>query len=152
MFKIKGNKEKRSHKGATGMSNHNGRKVVAVIIISMLIILLVAAGAYLALEDLVGGMDIQSFFEDSQAQQNEEIAASQQQAFDGYAFLEDNEKQAYARVVGMLTDFETEVKVSGVNTKKSSGFWRPSIMTIRKYFGPGSFPIILMRAIRRSAR
>ena len=52
------------------MSNHNGRKVVAVIIISLLIILLVAAGAYLALEDLVGSMDIQSFFDDTEAQQN----------------------------------------------------------------------------------
>jgi hypothetical protein len=100
------------------VSNHNGRKVVAVIIISMLIILLVAAGAYLALEDLVGSMDIQSFFDDTEAQQNEEIAASQQQAFDGYAFLEENEKQAYARVVGMLNDFDAEVKVSGVNTEE----------------------------------
>lgn len=100
------------------MSNHNGRKVVAVVIIIMLILMLVGAGAYLALEELVGSMNIQSFFDESEAQQNEEIAESRQQAFDGYAFLEENERQAYTRVVRMLTDFETEVKVSGVNTEE----------------------------------
>ncbi|WP_414733149.1 transglutaminase domain-containing protein [Acetobacterium carbinolicum] len=100
------------------MSNHRGRKVVAVVVIIMLILLLLAAGAYLALEELVGSMNIQSFFDESEAQQNEEIAESRQQAFDGYAFLEENERQAYTRVVRMLTDFETEVKVSGVNTEE----------------------------------
>jgi hypothetical protein len=84
----------------------------------MLILLLLGAGAYLALEELVGSMNIQSFFDESEAQQNEEIAESRQQAFDGYAFLEENERQAYTRVVRMLTDFETEVKVSGVNTEE----------------------------------
>lgn len=100
------------------MSNHRGRKVVAVVVIIMLILLLLGAGAYLALEELVGSMNIQSFFDESEAQQNEEIAESRQQAFDGYAFLEENERQAYTRVVRMLTDFETEVKVSGVNTEE----------------------------------
>jgi Uncharacterized protein involved in cytokinesis, contains TGc (transglutaminase/protease-like) domain len=100
------------------VSNHRGRKVVAVVVIIMLILLLLGAGAYLALEELVGSMNIQSFFDESEAQQNEEIAESRQQAFDGYAFLEENERQAYTRVVRMLTDFETEVKVSGVNTEE----------------------------------
>lgn len=100
------------------MSNHNGRKVVAVVIIIMLILMLVGAGAYLALEEMVGSINIQTFFDESEAQQNEEIAENRQQAFDGYAFLEDNERQAYTRVVRMLTDFDTEVKVSGVNTEE----------------------------------
>lgn len=119
----------------------------------MLIILLVAAGAYLALEDLVGSMDIQSFFDDTEAQQNEEIAASQQQAFDGYSFLEDNEKQAYARVVGMLDGFWYRSKGKwgqhGRNWAGPGGHW---LRLSGNILGRRIFLAILTKAIRKSAR
>lgn len=97
---------------------HNGRRAAAIIIISVLIILLISVGAFLALEDLVGSANIKSFINDIEGEKTEAITESQQQQFDGYAFLEENEKQAYAKVVRMLTDFDTEVKVSGVTTNE----------------------------------
>jgi hypothetical protein len=98
------------------MSNHNGRKAAAIITLSMLILLLIGAGAYLALQEVIGSFDVSSFFTTKESQQLEEIQANEQQKYDGYAFLNDNEKQAYAKIVRMLTDFDNEVKVSGVNT------------------------------------
>nr|WP_320027282.1 transglutaminase domain-containing protein [uncultured Acetobacterium sp.] len=105
------------------MSNYerNGRKVVAIIIISVLIILLIAVGVFLALEDLAGSVNVKSLFNDIEGEKTEAITESQQQQFDGYAFLNENEKQAYAKVVQMLTDFDSEAKVSGISTEEIEG-------------------------------
>lgn len=95
--------------------DHNGRRVGAIIIISVLIILLLSAGVFLALEDVVGKVNINSFFDDGNTEKTEVVSDSQQQ-FDAYPFLKENEKQAYDKVVRMLTNFDAEVKVKGVNT------------------------------------
>ncbi|AFA47086.1 transglutaminase domain-containing protein [Acetobacterium woodii] len=105
--------------------NRGGAKVIAVIIISVLIMLLLSAGAYLALTDLnlvgkannlVKRIDIGSFFDDGKAAKTEFESVNSQQRFDGYAFLQENEKQAYIQIVQMLNDFDEDVKVRNVNT------------------------------------
>lgn len=123
------------------MSNHehNGRRVAAIIIISMLIILLISVGAFLALEDLAGSVNVKSFFNDAEGEKIEAITESQQQQFDGYSFLEENEKQAYAKVVRMLTDFDTEVKVTGVTTDEIERVLSAVDYDHPEIFWPGEF-------------
>lgn len=100
------------------MSNydHNRKNVLAIIIISLLIVLLLSAGAFLALEDIVGNVNMNTLIEDIQGDKVAVTEERQTQKFDGYPFLEENEKQVYTKVVRMLTNYDTEVKVKGVNT------------------------------------
>lgn len=103
------------------MSNydHNGKNTAAIIIISVLIILLVSAGAFLAIEEVLGNVDIDSFIEDVQTEKVETISEGPAPKYDAYPFLKENEKQVYVKVVTMLSNFGTEVNVNGVTTEEA---------------------------------
>ncbi|MBC3889305.1 hypothetical protein GH810_13370 [Acetobacterium paludosum] len=98
------------------MGNHKSGNAAAIIIISMLIILLLSGGIFLAIGDLTGMIDIASLLNTVEGNGDQDRSEIQAQKYDAYSFLNTNEKQAYAKVVDMLSNYDTEVKVNGVTT------------------------------------
>jgi len=99
-----------------GRQNHKSGNAAVIIIISLLIILLLSGGALLAIGDLTGRIDITSLLNTVEGNSDQDRSEIQAQKYDAYSFLNTNEKQAYAKVVDMLSNYDTEVKVNSVTT------------------------------------
>lgn len=98
------------------MGNYRRGNTAAIIIISALIVLLISGGVIWFIGDLTPSVDVESAIEKVSGNQDKELSQYQGQTYDAYSFLNQNEKQAYLKVVNMLMHYDTKVAVADVTT------------------------------------